>query len=170
MYFLARKTALDCYEKRGQRGYLFLIGDELPYNYLKRREVRAVIGDELQADIPVEQLMRELETKFDTYFIVPNLTSYYDDPEIHGRWVELLGQNVIRLEDPAGISEVIAATIGLAENAVDMDGVERDLSDAGRGEVRTVVARALKPLAKKGPRGHKAVPRSLGSGTGLRRL
>jgi len=170
MYFLARKTVLDCYEKRGQRGYLFLIGDELPYNYLKRREVRAVIGDQLPADIPVEQLIQELQVKYDTYFILPNLTSYYDDPRIHGRWVELLGQNVIRLDDPEGISEVIAATIGLAEHAVDLDGVERDLQDAGRGQVRSVITRALKPLAKAGSRHHNRVPRSLGTGTGLRRL
>ncbi len=31
MYFMARHTAIDCWEKRGQRGYLFLIGDEIPY-------------------------------------------------------------------------------------------------------------------------------------------
>src|SRR5205085_5425976 len=31
MYFLARHTALDCFEKRRERGYLFLIGDEMPY-------------------------------------------------------------------------------------------------------------------------------------------
>jgi hypothetical protein len=170
MYFLARKTALDCYEKRQQRGYLFLIGDEMPYSYLKRREVQAIIGDELQADIPIKQLIKELQVKYDTYFILPNLTSYYDDPKIHGRWVELLGQNVIRLEDPAGISELIASTIGLAENVVDLDGVQRDLKEAGRGEVRDAVARALKPLAKAGPRGHTAAPRAFGAGTGLRRL
>jgi hypothetical protein len=29
MYFMARHTAADCYEKRGKRGYLFIIGDEL---------------------------------------------------------------------------------------------------------------------------------------------
>ena len=29
MYFMARHTSLDCHEKRGQRGYLFIIGDEL---------------------------------------------------------------------------------------------------------------------------------------------
>src|SRR5262249_13577058 len=57
MYFLARKTALDCFEKRGRRGYLFVIGDEMPYPFLKQREVRAVIGDRLQADIRVETLV-----------------------------------------------------------------------------------------------------------------
>ena len=31
MYFMARHTALDCHEKRGKRGYLFIIGDEMAY-------------------------------------------------------------------------------------------------------------------------------------------
>ena len=31
MYFMARHTSLDSVLKRGRRGYLFLIGDEMPY-------------------------------------------------------------------------------------------------------------------------------------------
>src|SRR5205823_10415699 len=39
MYFMARHTAIDCKEKRGKRGYLFVIGDETPYPHINRREV-----------------------------------------------------------------------------------------------------------------------------------
>jgi hypothetical protein len=169
MYFMARKTALDCFEKRGQRGYLFLIGDEMPYGRVKRKEVAKIIGDRLPEDIRVEQIVREVEAKYDTYFILPNLTSYYDDPKIHGRWVELLGQNVIRLEDPRGISELIASTIGLAEEVVDLDGVQHDLADVGRGCVADAVARALVPVVQAGPRTGAIVP-SFGPGSGLTRL
>ena len=31
LYFMARHTAIDCYAKRGRRGYLFVIGDEMAY-------------------------------------------------------------------------------------------------------------------------------------------
>ena len=48
MYFMARHTATDCYDKRGKRGYLFMIGDEMAYPRVKRAEVAAVIGDGLQ--------------------------------------------------------------------------------------------------------------------------
>jgi hypothetical protein len=167
MYFMARKTAIDCFEKRKQRGYLFLIGDEMPYSKVKRKEVAALIGDGLEADLPIEKLVREVEKKYDTYYILPNLTSYYDDPKIHDCWVNLLGQNMIRLEDPEGISELIAATIGLAEGVVDLDGVHRDLTDAGRGEVSDAVSRALVPVATAGPRGAAI---AVGDGTGLVRL
>src|SRR3954463_15926632 len=60
MYFMARHTSIDCLEKRGKRGYLFIIGDETPYPRIKRREVERLIGDELQADLPVEDLLAEL--------------------------------------------------------------------------------------------------------------
>ncbi len=167
LYFMARKTAMDCFEKRGQRGYLFVIGDEMPYARVKRKEVAALIGDGLEADLPIEHLVREVEKMYDTYYILPNLTSYYNDPKIHNRWVDLLGQNTIRLEDPEGISELIAATIGLAEGAVDLDGVHRDLIDAGRGEVSEAVSRALVPVATAGPR---SAALAIGDGTGLVRL
>src|SRR5215813_11760438 len=50
MYFMARHTAIDCMEKRGKRGYLFVIGDEAPYPRVNRKEVEKLIGDKIQAD------------------------------------------------------------------------------------------------------------------------
>jgi hypothetical protein len=121
LYFLARKTDLDCLEKRGQRGYAFIIGDELPYGRIKRREVEHFFGDQLQEDIPLEKIVAEVCKKYELFFILPNMTSYYNDPEILETWRELLGQNVLRLPDPALISETIANTIGLAEGTVAAD-------------------------------------------------
>src|SRR4051812_39764882 len=37
MHFTARHTAIDCLQKRGKRGYLFVIGDEAPYAKVKRK-------------------------------------------------------------------------------------------------------------------------------------
>lgn len=160
LYFLARKTAADGFEKRGKRGYAFLIGDELPYQSVKRKEVALVFGDRLQADIPIREIVSEAQQKFDVYYILPNLTSYYNDPQILDCWRELLGQNVLRLEDPAGISELIASTIGLAEQAVAWGELSADLRDAGTGaNVARAVTTALAHLP--------ARDRFDASGTGL---
>jgi hypothetical protein len=148
LYFLARKTALDCQEKRGQRGYAFLIGDELPYRRVKRREVEHLFGDTLQADIPLEKIVAEVQKKYELFYILPNLTSYYNDPQITATWRELLGQNVIRLPDPATISEAIAATIGLAEGSVARDDLAADLVGAGAsGKAASAVSAALATFA-----------------------
>ena len=74
MYFMARHTTMDCLEKRGKRGYLFIIGDEEPYKHVKTNEVVDVIGD-AQPDAPTtEALVAELEKMYDVYFIIPALT------------------------------------------------------------------------------------------------
>ena len=117
---MARHTALDCFEKRNQRGYLFVLGDETPYPKVKRKEVARVIGDGLQTDIPVEELIAELERTFEVYYVLPKMTHHWNNPLVHRRWVELLGQNTLRLEDPAAICELIASTIGMAEGKVDL--------------------------------------------------
>src|SRR5262249_9057949 len=129
MYFMARHTAIDCFERRGRRGYLFLIGDEAPYSRLKRREVAAHIGDGLPRNLPVEEVIAELKRIYDVYYVLPRMTHHWANREIHRRWVELLGQNVLRLEDPAGICELIASTIGLAEDKVDVEQLGDELQE-----------------------------------------
>src|SRR5215471_9701012 len=131
LYFMARHTFLDCHEKRGKRGYLFLIGDEMAYKRVKRSEVRAVIGDEQREDVPLAALMAEVTTKWDTYYILPAGASYVGDDEVLRFWRSLLGQNVIELADLNAVCETIALTIGLGEDAISMDEGLADLSDLG---------------------------------------
>jgi hypothetical protein len=141
LYFMARHTAIDCHEKRGQRGYLFVIGDEIPYAQVKRKEVGAVIGDGLQASIPVEGVVAELQRTYDVYHVLPKMTSNFNNPLVHRRWSELLGQHALRLEEPAAICELIASTIGIAEGKVDLEHLTDDLREAGSS---TAVARAVR--------------------------
>lgn len=144
LYFLARKTSIDCFEKRGRKGYAFLIGDEMPYGKVKRREVERIFGDTLQEDIPVRNLVEEARKKWELHFVIPKLSSYYDDPKILSRWRDLLGQQVFKLEDPAGISEFIASAVGVAEEAVDPSALAADLGKAGvKKKVIDAVAAAL---------------------------
>jgi hypothetical protein len=141
LYFMARHTAIDCHEKRGQRGYLFVIGDEIPYAKVKRKEVRALIGDGLQTSIPVKEVVAELQRTYDVYHVLPKMTSNWNNPAVHRRWVELLGQNALRLEEPAAICELIASTIGVAEGKVDLEHLTDDLREAGSS---TAVAGAVR--------------------------
>jgi hypothetical protein len=169
MYFMARHTAIDCHEKRGRRGYLFIIGDETPYPRVKRHEVQRYLGDGPQADLPVEELIAELERTYDVYFVLPKMTQHWNNQAVHRRWVQLLGQKVLRLEDPAGICELIASTVGLAEGKVDLEGLGADLREAGSpASVARAVGKALVSVAnERGGRGHAIrVPES-GAGSGL---
>jgi hypothetical protein len=148
LYFMARHTAMDCYEKRGRRGYLFVIGDEIPYANVNAREVRSVIGDRPQSSIPVEEVVGELQRTFDVYHVLPKMTANWKNPLVHRRWVDLLGQNALRLDEPAAICELIASTIGIAEGKVDLEHLSDDLREAGASAaVAKAVRRTLVEVA-----------------------
>ena len=142
MYFMARHTAIDCYEKRGRRGYLFIIGDEMAYPKVKAREVRDVVGDELEADIPLRRIVTEVLRRYDTYHLMPAGAAHAGNPRVRGFWRDLLGQRAIELDDLDAVAETIALTVGLGEAAVDLDAGLADLDDVGSG-ARATVSKAL---------------------------
>jgi hypothetical protein len=142
MYFMARHTAIDCLGKRGRRGYLFIIGDEMPYPAVKPREVSAWIGDELPQPVAVRNLVAQLTRRWDTYYILPAGTSYAGDGQVLGAWRGLLGQNVIELADLDAVCETIALTVGLGEEAIDLADGLADLRDVG-STAGSTVKRAL---------------------------
>src|SRR5437588_62667 len=118
LYFMARHTSLDCVEKRGRKGYLFLIGDERSYARVSRRQVAHIIGDTLQEDIPVEQIVAELTRRYEVFYILPPGAAHGGDHTILDHWRALLGQHVLELDDPDAVCETIALAIGLCEDAI----------------------------------------------------
>lgn len=134
MYFLARHTSMDCFEKRGEKGYVFIIGDEAFYPTIRRSQVADLIGDTLESDIPTAEIFKELLEKFEVFYIQPNMTNYFKQEVILAPWREMLGERVLLLEDPDAICEMIASTIALTEGQ-DLSSVTKDLQDAGSSVV-----------------------------------
>ncbi|MEV8631024.1 hypothetical protein AB0395_05145 [Streptosporangium sp. NPDC051023] len=148
MYFMARHTSLDCFERRGRRGYLFIIGDELPYPKVSRRQVSQVIGDRLRQDISTKEIVAELTRIYDVYYILPAGASNSGDGEVLTAWRELLGQNVLELDDLDAVCETIALTVGLGEDAIDLDEGLDDLDELGSA-AGEAVGRALSRLGRR---------------------
>jgi len=170
LYFMARHTAIDCFEKRGRRGYLFLIGDEMAYPGVKPAEVREVIGDGLQAGLPFDALVAEVTAKWDTYYILPAGASYAGDAEVLGFWRDRLGQNVIELADLNAVCETIALTVGLGEDAISLDDGLADLGDVGSA-AGPAVSRALAVIgAGRAALAVTAAPDDLGGPSGNVRI
>jgi hypothetical protein len=144
LYFLARHTSIDCWEKRGRKGYAFLIGDEKAYAAVNKQQVEKHIGDLLQENISLRQIIAEVERRYHFFFIFPRNAAHGKDVEIQDFWRELIGQRVIFLDDENAVSETIALTIGLTENAINLAEGEKDLSDAGASSTAIgAAARAL---------------------------
>jgi hypothetical protein len=131
MYFVARHTDIDCWKVRGHKGYLFIIGDEMAYPYVKRNEVKEHIGDGLERDVPVAEIVKELKKRYHVFYILPQAASYGGDRQILGFWRKLLAQNVLELEEAEAVCEVIALTIGMTEGTIDLHEGTEDLKEFG---------------------------------------
>lgn len=130
-YFIARHTSIDCFEKRGKKGYFFTIGDENYYPKVVKEHVKKLIGDTLQDDISTADIVKELQERYHVFHIIAEQGGYPHDKVIEQSWEEILGQNVLKLEDTNLVAELIATTIGLNEETVSMDTAKTNLADVG---------------------------------------
>lgn len=131
-YFLARKTSIDCYEKRGQKGIAILIADELPREYVAERYVNAIFGDQLVADIPIREIIAEAQQKYEIFLLMPqNLGTAASN---RTRWESLLGkQYVSSFQTPDHICETIVDVIRERFVLVsDQQGQPSQQADGGR--------------------------------------
>lgn len=154
LYFMAHHTSIDCYERRGCKGYLFTIGDEHPYEYVRRQHVAELIGDTLERDLPIEQVVAATQLRYEYFHIIPTNTSHGRDPRVQARWKALLGERVLLLDDEAAVCETIALAIGLCEGRIDDLGVgAADLVRAGYdpGSTSTAATALARYASARGP-------------------
>ena len=130
-YFMARHTALDCFEKRKEKGYLFIIGDEMCYPCVSKEEVKNLIGDNLEKKISTADIFTELKKTFEVFYLLPGGTDHAGDPQVWQSWTKLVGQNALRLDSPESVCETLALTIGMYEGKTDLNRGEEDLVGAG---------------------------------------
>lgn len=92
---------LDCW-KRGRKGIIITLGDELPNPYLPKSGrssgLAFVTGDKLQGDVETTELLPQVREKFDVYHIsVNDRNSSYEynnrTGKVDTQWRELLGEN-----------------------------------------------------------------------------
>jgi hypothetical protein len=170
LYFLARHTIHDHWEKRGRKGHAFIVADEPLFEFVSARAVKEVIGDALQSDIPMEQIIREVKSRYWLNLIIPNQTSHYASEDLRSRWRKAIGeQNVLLLDDPTKICELIVSTIAMCEGTVTLEDLAADNVATG------AVHKALVPLSRsmgKAIASHSAegLPEVVGTAGGVTRL
>jgi len=115
MFVLARLTELDSLKKRNKKGYCFILGDEKPYSFVSKLEVKEWIGIDIEADIPTTTILEELKQKFNVYWLFPSNAQNSRDRGVKAHLQGLFGQNLIMLKDEETICTTIAATIAINE-------------------------------------------------------
>lgn len=95
-YMGARHTDLHCW-KRGKKGLIITLGDELPNPCLDRRYIARYIGDNLQDDVNTADLYKEVLEKFDVYHFAVNdkhtCFDYHNHLGLSTAWTKLLGDH-----------------------------------------------------------------------------
>ena len=128
---MGNRTAHDAMDKRGRKGYLFLIGDEHAYDEVKSEQIAKLIGVPVQGDLGLMEVIQQAQRLYHVFFIIPKLSQHYGDANLERRWVRLLGQqNVIKLDDPEKICECIAGAVALSEGYVGLDDLKTDGVDS----------------------------------------
>jgi hypothetical protein len=140
-YFAANHTSIDCFEKRGKKGYLFTVGDEYPASDLTREQISQVFGDKLQTDrLSNEQLLMMVSKMYNVFHVIVEQGNFArsDLAGVKKAWKEVLGQNVISLTDYRKLSEVIVSAIQVVEGAK-----ADDVAKSWSAETALVVSKAI---------------------------
>lgn len=149
IYTLARKTAIDCFEKRGQKGYAFIVCDENPPSCISKEDAKDVFEDTLQDDVSMETIVKEATEKWNVFIIRPKATSHGSDRNVSVRWEKLLPQGVIEIEKTGDIINAIALKIAAMEGA-DLEGIEADLKASGASASSlAVIKNSIKDISPK---------------------
>jgi len=114
-YFAANHVRTDASEKRGKKGFVFTIGDEPCLNNLPATAIKSIMGKTAvgQGNYAIDELLVAAQKNNHVYHIHVNHGSRYCD----ARWKQLLGANLIEVDDYKIISKVISDII-LSENLV----------------------------------------------------
>lgn len=157
LYFLAQHTEMDCYVKRGRRGYLFLTGDENPYPAVSRTIAEHVIGDRVDEDIKTGEIVAELQKSFSPFFLIPDQGRR---ARCEKEWRALLGDHVLCMDSPEDVCYVAAGALLVSERLVtDRKSLEEALVAAGIPGARlSPVIRTLAPLIESTTGVHAARP------------
>lgn len=115
LYTAARKTVLDCMEKRNKKGYLFMYADEPFFDQVSADQVKEIFGDSITEDIPIKSIIKEALQLYEIYIIWPK-GGYISARE---QYVKLFGKDrVLELQAPSMICELVASVIAINEEKV----------------------------------------------------
>jgi hypothetical protein len=137
-FFGARMTDTDCYTKRGKLGYMFIIGDEQPYEKVSGVQLQKIFGlAQNPGDISTAAMFAELAMKYEVFVVLPEGGSH--GAKFKSVWAQYVGaQNVLVLADPTAAAELIAAQIGVCEKGLGSDDLRSDLLEHGSSSTNAI--------------------------------
>lgn len=146
-YGAAMKTSIDCFEKRGKKGFLFTIGDEPALSTLTRDQIERVFGVHAERDLSAAECLAMAQRSYEVFHIVLTDVGVAAN-NLRGvlkTWEPLLGERVLKVSDIDRVPEVIVSTLQV------MAGEDAHrVAASWSGDTSLVVANAIKALRAPG--------------------
>jgi len=110
-YFAGYRTAIDCFEKRKQKGFLFTIGDEPVLNEIRKSHIKNIMGEGQYDDFTANNLLEKAKEQYNVYHIHVRETSSGSRIYVIDGWKQLMRDNLIIAKSHKDIPDLIADTI-----------------------------------------------------------
>ena len=112
-YFAGHHTYLESFEKQGRPGFLFTFGDEpAPFQTVSKGHLEIIFGPGNYEDTSPEASLRTAQQKYQVFHIC--VEHGRTDRTTRSSWTKMLGNNVIFLRNTKYLTEVVLATIRVA--------------------------------------------------------
>jgi hypothetical protein len=110
-YFAANHTSIDCFEKRGQKGFLFTIGDEPTLKEVPSSSVKSIMGLEQPQKHSADDLLRNARDKYNVYHLHIKETAAGGIKETIDGWKQLIRDSLVEIKNHTDVSSKIAEII-----------------------------------------------------------
>lgn len=158
-YMSARHVHLEPFELYAKKGFVFFIGDEMPYQLLennftaghwsRHHTLQSLTGDTLATPLPTKAIFDELKRKNHVFFLFQKQGAYQPE-DILPAWEATLGkEHIVELDDPATVVEVIAALIARFEAGLTADETTAAMTKSGASS--TEITHAIQAIEKYTP-------------------
>lgn len=114
MWFFANQVSTDHWDKRGEKGFLFIIGDEKPFMVSQANHISSHIGVNIGEDMDLQAVATKLQERWNVFLLRPGGASNYSDPSVIEAWEKVLpAQRIVNVDDWHEIVTLIAGTISV---------------------------------------------------------
>lgn len=113
-YFAAHRTKIDSFDKRGEKGFLFTMGDEqAPYEDMTPDLFEKVFGPGQYETLTPAQMLAQAKEKYHVFHIVIEQGSHfqYSGRAVRDTWTQLMGPNVLFLKDFKDLTDVVVSVL-----------------------------------------------------------
>lgn len=110
-YFAGYHTSIDCFEKRGQKGFLFTIGDEPDLKSISKHQLKSIMGDGQYQTLSNVELLDKAKEMYNVYHLHLKQGSNGRSQHVMNGWKQLMGDNLIIIERKEEVAEAIAKIV-----------------------------------------------------------